>query len=277
MALRRATAEIVVVDNGSPAHAALASVRRLPGVSLRRWRRNHGFSQAVNEGARLSEGDWLLVLNPDITVPPGFLDSCLTLAQRFASTEPRAGIVGFQLRNGDGSRQFSTGPLPTFARTIAGLALPRTTRKYLRRRPRHRCRVPWVTGCCFLVRRDCFQAVGGFDGDFFLYYEDVDLCQRAAAAGWSVWYEPSLRVTHHCPLQVRTLTPNLRLITRHALLAYAAKHWAHWQAKLLNLALRLEAWWHNDACSHDQSAVALDLAAGRFRRARRRLLRALET
>ena len=93
--------------------------------------------------------------------------------------------------------------------------------------------VPWVTGGCLLVRRDCFEQVRGLDETFFLYYEDVDLCRRARSAGWSVWYEPDLRVTHHFPLHSRRVPAPLRLVTRHALLTYARKHWAGWQAKLL--------------------------------------------
>ena len=67
--------------------------------------------------------------------------------------------------------------------------------------------MPWVTGCCLLVRRDCWHDLGGFDEDFFLYYEDADLCRRARGRGWSVWYEPGLRVTHFHPLHVRAVPP----------------------------------------------------------------------
>ena len=49
----------------------------------------------------------------------------------------------------------------------------------------------WVTGCCLLVRRDCLEQLGGFDPDFFLYYEDVDLCRRAREQGWTVAFEPT--------------------------------------------------------------------------------------
>ena len=73
-----------------------------------------------------------------------------------------------------------------------------------------------MTGCCLLVRRECWEELGGFDEDFFLYYEDVDLCRRARAAGWSVWYEPAVRVTHYRPLHTRPVPAPLRLMTRHA-------------------------------------------------------------
>src|SRR5262249_54717405 len=157
--------------------------RRRPGVSLRRWGRNRGYARAVNEGCRLSRGDWLLLLNPDMAVAADFLDGVLAQADRMSAEEPRTGVVGFQLRNADGSRQMSSGTYPTFLGPFAGLALPRAHRKY-RAAPKHlRTQVPWVTGCCFLVRRECLRELGGLDEDYFLYYEDVDFCRRARDAG----------------------------------------------------------------------------------------------
>src|SRR5262249_20483203 len=64
---RKGGSEVVVVDNHSPPHQLLPRLRRLEGVSLRRWGRNRGFAFAVNEGVRLGRGDWLLLLNPDVS------------------------------------------------------------------------------------------------------------------------------------------------------------------------------------------------------------------
>src|SRR5207249_3171990 len=64
----------------------------------------------------------------------------------------------------------------------------------------------------------------------------------ARAQGWSVWYEPSLPVVHHRPLHARRVNPVLRLLTRHALLTYARRHWAGWQVRLLAGLMRLECW-----------------------------------
>src|SRR5262245_22377677 len=79
--LRDGRAEIVVVDNHSPAHRLSKRLRRLPGVSLRRWEKNRGFAKAVNEGCRLARGDWFLLLNPDTTPSDEFLDGVLALAE----------------------------------------------------------------------------------------------------------------------------------------------------------------------------------------------------
>jgi GT2 family glycosyltransferase len=280
---RRGDVEVVVVDNHSPPHRLLSRLRRRTGASLRRWGRNRGFARAVNEGCRLSQGEWFLLLNPDVTVPEGFVEGVLALADELAA-DPHAGVIGFQLRNCDGTRQLSAGPFPTLAGTLAGLALPRARRKYQAQRGRQRRRVDWVTGCCLLLRRACVQELGGLDEDFFLYYEDVDLCRRAWERGWSVWYEPALRVTHHQPLHGRRVSPLLRLITRHSLLTYAARHWPRWQLRLLAGVVRAEAWgrrllarWKGRPKAaelfRELGQIAADFGRGDERRARRRLNR----
>jgi GT2 family glycosyltransferase len=276
-------AEIIVVDNHSPRNPIAGWLRRRRGVSLRRWSKNRGFACAVNEGCRLSRGEWFLLLNSDMTVREGFLDGVLALARRLEDENPRMGIVGFQLRNPDGSRQWSIGPFPTLYGTLSRLVLPRSRRKYHVLRTRKLTTVPWVTGCCLLVRRECMQDLDGLDKSFFLYYEDVDLCKRAWKRGWIVGYEPSLRVVHHRPLHSRALAVPMRVLTRHALLTYAYKHWPAWQFHLLALIVKAEArirnqWkrWRGDHQKADQfavlDAIAADMATGNSRQARRRLL-----
>ncbi|HZU39353.1 MAG TPA: glycosyltransferase family 2 protein [Gemmataceae bacterium] len=280
---REGSVEIIIVDNHSPTHPILPSLRRLPGVSLRRWRRNRGFARAVNEGVRLSQGEWVLLLNPDVTVTHAFLEQVVALSQRLATEEPTAGVVGFQLCNPDGSRQLSAGWFPTLAGTLTRMLLPRSRRKYTAPPLDRRSRVDWVTGCCLLARRVCWEQMGGLDGNFFLYYEDVDFCRRAQAAGWSVWYEPALSVVHHHPLHARAVPAHLRLVTRHALLTYARKHWPIWQTHALAGVIAAEAWlqrcraqWRGDANAAwifgELQAIAGDFASGRPAAAEPRLL-----
>ncbi len=278
--------EVMVVDNRSPPHPSIGKLRRWPGVSLRRWGRNRGYSRAVNEGCRLSQGEWLLVLNPDVTLCSGFLEGVQKLIGQLEASDPRAGIVGFQLKNSDGSCQLSSGMFPTLLGTITGICWPRARRKYVEVNGRERCRVPWVTGCCLLVRRECLRDLGGFDEDFFLYYEDVDFCRRAQARGWSVWYEPGLFAIHHRPLHGREVPSSLRLCTRHALLTYAAKHWGSVQFLLLAAIIRLESGLRQRLAQHRSTpealahwraldALAADVRAGRFAAARRHVDRVM--
>lgn len=278
--------EVVVIDNHSPPCARLEKLARAEGVSLERWQRNRGFARAANEGCRLSQGDWLLLLNPDMTLERGFLDQVLDLSER-CEEESNLGIVGLGLRNPGGTPQGSTGPFPTFLGTLLRLFLPRCRRKYTLQQPQQRQPVDWVCGCCLLVRRSCWEQLGGFDPSFFLYYEDIDLCQRARQGGWTVWYEPTLTATHHHPLHARPISPVMRLITRHAFLTYARKHWSGWQFRLLARIVRTEAWlrqlWERLLGDSDKAnvfaqvgAVARDLVEHEDKRAAFRLQQVVE-
>jgi GT2 family glycosyltransferase len=238
---RRGDVEIVIVDNHSPVCRLARRLRRWRSVSLRRWKQNRGFARAVNEGCRLSQGNWILLLNPDVTIGPAFIEDAINRAERSFAGNSRAGVIGFGLRNSDGSHQLSTGDFPTLAATLSGLLLPRARRKYVRQPLDQRSLVAWVTGCCWMVKRACLEDVGGLDESFFLYYEDVDFCRRARQRGWSTWYDPSIDIVHHRPLHRRTPSSAVRLFTRHALLTYASKHWPRWQFRMLARIVGFEA------------------------------------
>ncbi|MBA4063813.1 MAG: hypothetical protein C0501_08900 [Isosphaera sp.] len=293
VAVRAGEAEVVVVDNHSPSHPAARKLEKLHGVTVRRFGRNLGFARAVNRGVTEGVGppgrrrsrdgsDWVLLLNPDVTVADEFLDDVSAAVERLTAQDPSAGVVGFRLRNRDGSDQASSGPYPTLGRTVGGLFLPRSRRRCTHRPEPTRQPVDWVTGGCLLVRRDCFRQLGGLDESFFLYYEDVDFCRRAAAAGWGVWFDPSLEVTHHWPLHARRVPAPLRLMTRHALLTYGKKHWGGWRARVLSAVVWAEAslrqaWaaargdWDAGRCYAQLRRLVGDVAAGRDKDARRRI------
>jgi len=262
---RHGRAEVVIVDNHSPAHRLRRRLRRTNGVSVRCFGQNRGFGRGVNEGCRLSRGDWFLLLNPDVTVTPGFLDRALDQAERIVTENPAVGVIGFQLRHADGSRQGSVGRFPTLLNSLLGQIQPRAERKCPAKLSRRPGPVAWLTGCGLLIRRDCYLQVGGFDPSFFLYYEDVDFCRRARASGWSIWFEPALRLTHCRPLHVREVRARLRLLTRHALLTYARKHWSAWQFRAVTAIVWLEAIWRERRAKRRGSQRSVPL----FRRLRR--------
>src|SRR5262249_10534852 len=139
--------------------------------------------------------------------------------------------------------QGSVGRFPTLLGTLLGLLRKRSERKCPTRLSRTRGRVDWLTGCGLLVHRHCLTGLGGFDPTFFLYYEDVDFCRRARVAGWSACYEPELHLVHRRPLHTREVPPRLRLLTRHALMAYAHRHWPAWQFRSLVALVWLDAHW----------------------------------
>lgn len=263
-ALRDGSAAITLVDNGSPRHKLADRLARLKGVTLLANRRNLGFAKAVNRGVLATHGDWVLLLNPDVTVEDGFLDRALTLIDDLP-TASRVGAVGFQLRNSDGSPQASTGRFPTLIRIAWGLLRPRDRRRCQHQSLVERDPVDWATGGCLLLSRACARDLGGFDERYFLYYEDVDFCRRAAHHGWQVLYDPRLAAVHHWPLHRRPVPAPLRLITRHALLTYANVHWPAPAARCLAAIVATEARLrHCLASFHGKSETAAtyrDLAA----------------
>lgn len=187
---------IIVVDNASdpPVLVPEACATR---VTLVRNGSNRGFAAACNQGARLGAAPFLLFLNPDVVLEPGALTKA---TQAFAS--PAVGIVGIRLCDGEGrvargcARR--TGAL-RFLVTL--LRLPRlwpALRGHLMTDWDHGSSGPvdHVTGACYLIRRDLFEALAGFDERFVVYFEDLDLSWRARAAGWEIRYVAEAAAFH---------------------------------------------------------------------------------
>jgi N-acetylglucosaminyl-diphospho-decaprenol L-rhamnosyltransferase len=196
-------ADVVVVDNastdGSPAALALVD----PDVRLVMTGANLGYGGGVNRGAaqlRADEHDYLLVLNADVVVEP---DAPAALAAAL-DRDSGVGLVGPRIAETDGTLYPSARTFPRLADAVGhafvGLVTTdnRYSRRYLMTEWDHATArdVDWISGSCFLARRDAFDAVGGFDEVFFMYLEDVDLCRRIGQAGWRVRYEPDAGVVH---------------------------------------------------------------------------------
>jgi GT2 family glycosyltransferase len=163
--------EIITVDNGS------TDATRLHDASVRNPR-NRGYAVACNQGARRAAGDVLGFLNNDTIPHPEWLDP-------FRQVE---GIAGPKLVYPDGTIQ-SAGVGVDFTR-------PPGQEAWNRREEHAGGDVQAVTGACLVVSRTCWNHLGGFDEEFWNGYEDVDLCLRAAQAGFPVTYHPDSVVTH---------------------------------------------------------------------------------
>jgi N-acetylglucosaminyl-diphospho-decaprenol L-rhamnosyltransferase len=233
---------IVVVDNASRQPAPLALLASRPGLHLILRPDNEGFAAGVNAGWREAQSPWILVLNPDVDVAGGFLAQVFDrLDHHKADPDGPPGIVGFGLRNPDGSPQGSVGVFPNLARTIREQFIPRSRRKYQAAWRIHNGPVDWVTGACMLVNSSMIAALGGMDEDFFLYYEEVAFSRAAHRLGWRVEYDASVSVVHRHPLQNRRISPKMRVITRHSKLLYFLKHLPRWQFECLAAIVRLES------------------------------------
>ncbi|MGH7895628.1 MAG: glycosyltransferase family 2 protein [Candidatus Binatia bacterium] len=189
--------ETIVVDNGSRDGSPEFVESRFPSVRLLRSAENRGFPAAANQGARVATGRHLLFLNRDARLLPGALGALLDVARMHAD----AGVVGARILNVDGSFQASHTRFPTLASeflVLSGLGRLFRGAQYPSAGPDEGAPRPvdWVSGACFLVRREALAAVSGFDEDYFLYAEETDLCYRLRLAGWRTWYQPAAQVLH---------------------------------------------------------------------------------
>jgi len=193
--------DVVVVDNASSDPALAAVQQRFTDVHWILNSENIGYARGANRGLAAVGADFYLILNPDVQARPGSLDALLS----FALAHPKAGIVGPQLLNEDGSIQDSCRRFYTFRtlllrRTFLGRLFPnsRSLEQHLMRDFDHRSARPvdWVLGGCLLVRHEAISRTGSMDERFFLYFEDVDWCFRMWQAGFEVYYTPEARFVH---------------------------------------------------------------------------------
>lgn len=199
--------EVVVVDNASTDGVAEAVAAEHPEVKVLETGRNDGFGRAHNLAASRARGRYLLVLNPDTVVEPGAIEALVLFADDKAAAGEPVGVVAPQLLNPDGTDQRTARAFPTAAAGIFGRRSPLTrwfpnnrwSRAFLladREPGEDPWVVDWVSGAAMLVPRDLFAELGGFDRDFFMHFEDAELCHRVGAHGRQVWCVPAGRITH---------------------------------------------------------------------------------
>lgn len=221
--------EVVVVDNDRLEPPALDGE-----VRLIRNPRNAGFARACNQGIEASNGELIVLLNPDTIVDEYFFDEL----ERFFGEHPEAGIAGPRVLDADGNLQLSArrelGPIsglvsrtslltkllpdsaavkrmfPLFAAVSSGSPTP----------------VDWVSGACLAARREVMEKLGGLDEQFFMYFEDADLCGRARRKGWLVYYLPGVSVTHNAGGSTASKPRAIWRLHRSAFL-YHRKHDRH--------------------------------------------------
>lgn len=193
------TAEIWVVDNDSRDGSAEAIRAAFPDVHLIENPNNAGFGAANNLAMKQARGDFLLLLNSDAFPKPGAVRELLDCAAR----HPQAGVIGPRLLNEDGSLQVSCWRLPSPTRAwlenlgvSALLPSHPVLGDYFRWAHDEEREVEFVAGACLLVRRAVYEAVGGFDENFWMYAEESDWQRRMHEAGWTIVFTPSAEVTH---------------------------------------------------------------------------------
>ena len=230
-----APCEIVVVDNASSDDGAAMVKSEYPDVVFQVNGKNVGYGAAANQAIALCRAKYVLLLNPDTLLRPGTLIEL----NGYLDQKPRAAIVGPRLVEADGTLQASCYPFPTPLNTLLENS---TTAVFLGRRIRcyvpslgklylrtwahdHQRIVPWIKGAVLGIRRTAFEAVGGFDDSYFMYFEDADLCHRLTAAGWEIHFTPAVTAVHvggastrqcSAEMSVQLLASTLHFYQRHA-------------------------------------------------------------
>ena len=221
--------EAVVVDNASRDESV--EIARDLGVKVIENHTNEGLSRAINRGVAATSAPWLLVANPDTRLAPGAVARLLETG----AADERIGCVGPRLLNPDGSR-YPTGrrfPSLLVGSVHAVVAPfwptnPATRRYHMVEVDRHApVEVDWVSGACMLIRRSAFEAVGGFDPAYFMYFEEMDFCLRLARTGWRVIFDPLATVEHTVGGSTRS-APYRKVVNHHrSALRFYCRRYAH--------------------------------------------------
>jgi GT2 family glycosyltransferase len=191
--------EIIVVDNYSNDDGLQKIKDRHPEVAILENKANLGMGAGNNAGAKLAKGEYLLVLNPDTYLGINSIKTMLA----YIKVHNEAGLIGPRLNNPDGTLQYTCMRFPKFftpllRRTFLGRFAPEHIDRFLMKDYDHReaREADWIMGSCLLIRKKIFDDLGGFDGRFFMYFEDTDLCRRIWQAGFKIIYMPLAEGVH---------------------------------------------------------------------------------
>lgn len=229
--------EVIVVDNGS-SDGSVESVREIyPSVKLVPLSHNAGFSRGNNEGARHACGRYLLILNNDTYVPKGTVEQLVSIKKSF----PEYGIVAPLVFNPDNSLQVSWGKeMNLFSEIFMKIFAEKWYRLLFKcKRGRLSRNVDWVSGACFLIERDLYQRIQGFDENFFMYKEDVDLGKRLRQLGFKVHLASEARIIHYLRQSTSQATERILKETKRSQLYYYCKHNSRLALRILKAYLIL--------------------------------------
>lgn len=246
-------AELIVVDNASSDGSAEAVTQSFPDARVIRNRENLGFAGGANVGLYAARAPLIVLLNSDTLV----LGSAMKALVAYAAAHPEAAIIGPRILNSDGSLQASYSRFPSLiglvsqatylyklfpsSRWLNGVRLGGLSLDS----PRE---VDVVSGCCFMLRRDLLESIGGLDEGYFMYSEETDFSFRAKSAGYSVHYAPVGEIVHHGGGSTRLASRRMFLEFRRSLVRFFWKNYSPLSASVarcvlvLFLTVRLPYW-----------------------------------
>lgn len=214
--------EIIVIDNNSSDGSQIELPNLFPSIKFISLSENRGFGAANNAGAKIAKGDILFFVNNDTL----FIDESLGKLSKILSSHNDYGIVGPKLLNEDRSFQLSFGKFPTLgneheAKRISNDFLLQSKEEVSSNDP---IKKDWVTGAALMIKQELFEAVGGFDEQYFMYFEDIDLCRRANAKGYESLYISSIHLIHFGGRSYVSKDEHIVFEYRRSQLRYYDKH-----------------------------------------------------
>jgi len=243
--------EVFVVDNNSVDGSVDMVREKFPQVNLIANNDNPGFSKANNQAIRISEGEYVLLLNPDTVVEGDTFTRCLD----YMDEHPGAGALGVKMLDGKGkflpeSKRGLPTPAVAFYKIFGLSALFPKSKRFGRYHLGYLAEneintVDVLPGAFMLIRKSALDKTGLLDEDFFMYGEDIDLSYRITRAGYSNIYFPDTRIIHYKGESTKKSSLNYVFVFYQAMVIFARKHFSAKSAQtfsvLINLAIYFRA------------------------------------
>jgi GT2 family glycosyltransferase len=207
--------EIIVVDNNSVDNSARFLKGKFPRISIIENRENEGFGRANNKGVKVAQGEYVLLLNSDMIVQEQTIEECLKHIEKY----PEIGALGCKLLNEDGSTQKS---VYYYTGEYLGILKDNILLDKIKLfKPKE---IKAIMGAFMLFRKEDFYKAGGFDPDFFLYSEELELCNRLLKLGKTMcYYTDACAIHKHQGSSTDSKSTLRQRFLSHALMIYKIK------------------------------------------------------
>lgn len=225
--------QVIVVDNASTDGTVGALRQKWPNIEVVAQQKNLGFARANNAGRQRARGHYIAFLNPDTEL----VSEPWRLMIEYIQQHPKTGAIGPEILNPDHRHQQSVRNFPRWSDQVLTLLKlrhllknSRIMRRYLadpgagRKKP---MAVDQIMGAAMLFPKKILDHLGGFDEDYWIWFEEVDLCRRVHDAGYEVLYFPNSQIIHHGDKSFnQVLSIHKQVWFMRSLRRYARKHWS---------------------------------------------------
>ena len=240
--------EIIVIDNNSQDNSLEYLTPRFPGVRFLSNASNTGFAKACNQGWKIASGEYVLFLNPDTLIPADSLQICLD----FFQTHPDAGALGVRMLDGRGrflkeSKRSFPDPATSFYKLTGMSAVFPRSRVFARYHMGHLAEkenheVDVLAGAYLMLPRRIMEQVGGFDEQYFMYGEDIDLSYRVQQAGYRNYYVADTSIIHFKGESTRKGSLNYVRMFYRAMSIFVRTHYGRRKARTFHFFIQVSIW-----------------------------------